>query len=135
MLTKSDKQFIRDVIKQEVEAALTVEWTIEKVRDDKTGQPLAVKETKTENIFIPAEFIRMMPYLEAAIRGVQQDIEKNNNKINDMGNQIQVVGSVLVQNEESLKCIAAISDHIKQLKLNSPKLIDVIEVDNESSNT
>lgn len=135
MLTKGDKEFIKQSIKEGIKEELTVEWTLEKVRDEKTGQPLAVKELKKEKVFIPSMFIQLMPYLEGSLRGMQEDVEKNNNKINDMGNQIQVVGSILAQTEESLRCLAALSDHVKQLGLNSPKLIDVTEVNDESSNT
>lgn len=128
MLTKGDKEFIREAIREEVVEALTIEWTLEKVRDEKTGQPLAVKELKKEKVFIPSVFIQLMPYLEGAMRGVQKDIEKNNDKINSMERKVNVVGDILIQTEQSLRCLAALSDHVKKLGLNSPKQIDVNEV-------
>ena len=135
MLKEKDKEFIKQSIKDGIQEALTVEWTVEKVRDEKTGQPLAVKETKKEKVFIPSVFIQLMPYLEGALRGMQKDVNKNNNKVENMQNQIQVIGSIMAQTEDSLKIIAVISDHIKQLEINVPKQIDCIEVINDTSDS
>lgn len=135
MLTKKDKQWLKEIIKETVKEALTVEWTVEKVRDEKTGMPLTVPERKTEEVFIPSVFVQLLPFYEQSIRGMHEDITKNNNKINEMQDKINVVGNIMIQTESSLKCIAAMSDHIKQLDFDDTKLIEgeVIN-DGESDN-
>ena len=130
MLTKGDKQFIKQAIREGIKEALTVEWTLEKVRDEKTGQPLAIKETKKEKVFIPSMFIQLMPYLEGAIRGVQEDISKNNNKINIMTKKVQSVGNILLQAEESFRMLASSADRAKQVNTTKEtNYIDVVEED------
>ena len=72
-MTKEElKAIIRDAVKE----ALTVEMTIEKVRDARTGQPLAVIERRTDNVFIPSLIAQMIPYQEGAMRGFQQDLSR-----------------------------------------------------------
>ena len=51
MLSKKDKEWLLEEIKKAVVETLTVEWEIEKVRDEKTGQPLAKPERKKESLF------------------------------------------------------------------------------------
>jgi len=127
MLSNKDKKWITAAIREAVIGALTVEWTVEKVRDEKTGQPLAVTEKKTEEVFIPSVFLQMLPYHEGALRGMQEDLNKNNNKINDMDNKLSSVGNILIQTENSLRCIAAMSDHIKSLGFEPTEEIQLIE--------
>jgi hypothetical protein len=67
---------IRPVVTEAVREALTVEVTMEKVRDDRTGQPLAVVERKTEKVFLPSLIVQMLPYQEGAMRGFQQDLTR-----------------------------------------------------------
>ncbi len=136
MLSNKDKQWITAAIREAVIGALTVEWTVEKVKDDKTGQPLAVAEKKTEEVFIPSMILQMLPYHEGALRGMQQDLNKNNNKINDMDNKLSSVGNILIQTENSLKCIAAMSDHLKTLGFEPEDEIQLIEdIDDEQSDS
>lgn len=134
MWNDNEKKFIKDSIKEAVIEALTVEMTIEKVRDEKTGQPLAVKQVKTEKTFLPSFLAQILPYYEGALRGMQKDVEKNNNKIIGVDEKIQAVGDILIQTENSLKALAALSDHIKQLGFNEPKQIDYIEANINESN-
>lgn len=111
------------LIKQAVTEALTVEVTMEKVKDDKTGLPLAVKETTTKDVFLPSMLVELFPFYESAIRGMQEDLNKNNNKINNLEDKIKSVGNIMIQTENSLKCIAAMSDHIKQINIDNIKQI------------
>lgn len=126
-LSDKDKEWLLTAIKQIVIESLTVEWTMEKTRDEKTGQPLAKPELKKENIFIPSAILQMLPYHEGALRGMQEDVNKNNNKINDLDEKIKFIGNILIQTENSLKCLASISDNIKKVDLDNPINIKVIE--------
>ncbi len=136
MLSSKDKQWIKTTIAEVVVDALTVEWTIEKVRDEKTGQPLAVPEKITEKVFIPSAFLQILPYHEGALRGMQADVSKNNNKINDMDNKLSSVGNILIQTEKSLKCIAALSDHVKSLGFEPTEEVQLIgDIEDGKSNS
>lgn len=70
------REELKQIINEAVRDALTVEMTIERVRDDRTGQPLAVTERKTEKVFLPSLIVQMLPYQEGALRGFQQDLSR-----------------------------------------------------------
>jgi hypothetical protein len=70
------KEELKELIKEAVRDALTVEITLEKVRDERSGQPLAVSERKTEKVFLPSLIVQMLPYQEGAMRGLQQDLTR-----------------------------------------------------------
>jgi len=103
------------LIEKAVTKALTVKITLEKVRDDKTGQPLAVPERITEDVFLPSFLAQTLKYNEGALRGLQEQTCHHSSKINDFDNKIQAVGNIMIQAEQSLKCLAALSDEIKRL--------------------
>jgi len=67
---------LKSLIREAVKEALTVDMTVEKVRDERTGQPLAVVERKTEKVFLPSLIVQMLPYQEGALRGFQQDLSR-----------------------------------------------------------
>ena len=67
---------LKSLIREAVKEALTVDMTVEKIRDERTGQPLAVVERKTEQVFLPSLIVQMLPYHEGALRGFQQDLSR-----------------------------------------------------------
>jgi hypothetical protein len=67
---------LKSILREAVNEALTIDITIEKIRDERTGQPLAVPERKTERVFIPSLIVQMLPYQEGALRGFQQDLTR-----------------------------------------------------------
>ena len=77
---------MRPIIADAVREALTVEITMEKLRDERTGQPLAVVERKTEKVFLPSLIVQMLPYQEGAMRGLQQDLSRTKKGL-DQANQ------------------------------------------------
>jgi len=84
MLSKGDKTFIKtaieEIVRVEIRKALTIRVKMEKNRDDKTGQPLAVPFTEEKDVYIPEFWITYLPYYEGAIRGMQETVDtvKNN---------------------------------------------------------
>lgn len=124
MLSNKDKKWIKNTIKDAVTEALTVEWELEKVRDEKTGQPLARTEKIKEKVFIPSVFIQLLSFYEGAVRGMQEDVNKHTSKIDDMDEKIKILGQIMFETENSLKCLAAISDRIKQLNFPEVKQIE-----------
>jgi hypothetical protein len=125
MLSRKDKEFIREAIKE----ALTLEVDYEKVRDERTGQPLAKPERIKREIYIPAWIIEYLPYTEGALRGLQETVDKADNR---RLNQYDTIVNVLLTAENTLKTLAACSDKLKSLEHTEPKLI---EVDNEDTDT
>jgi hypothetical protein len=111
-----NEQKLSELVEEAVKKALTAEITLEKVRDEKTGQPLAVPEKITEQVFLPAFLAQTLKFNEGALRGVQEQTCKQSAKIDEFEHRMQVIGDILIQAENSLKCLAALSDNIKQLE-------------------
>jgi len=115
------KKEIKKAVSEAITEALTVEVTYEKKRDEKTGQPLATPELLKEKEYLPIWWMRYLPHYEASNRGIQETQDKQANTILELSNDIKelkkgmdAIGKILFQTESSIKCIAAISDKIKQ---------------------
>jgi len=110
-----NEEKLSDLIEKAVFKALTVKITLEKVRDEKNGQPLAVPERITQDVFLPSFLAQTLKYNEGALRGMQEQTCRHSSKINDFDNKIQAIGNIMIQAEDSLKCLAALSDEVKRL--------------------
>ena len=119
----SEKKLI-ELINKGVTQALTAEITLEKHRDEKTGQPLAKPEIIKETVFLPAYLCQILPYHEGALRGVQEQTCHHSNKVNELDEKVSEIGNIIIGAEQSLKCIASLSDNIKSLELNETKVIE-----------
>lgn len=115
------EETLTKLIQEAVVKALTVEMTLEKVRDDKTGQPLATKELIKEEVFLPSFLAQILSQNEGATRGLQEQICMQSNKINNLDEKVKTVGNIMIQTENSLRCLATITDDIKQLNDNPNK--------------
>ena len=65
---------------------------------------------------------------EGATRGLQEQISRHSCEINKMDDKIGIVGNVLIDAENSLKCLAVLSNNIDKLAYNDPKQIEVTDV-------
>lgn len=91
------KQELKELIKEAVTEALTVEVTLERVRDEKTGQPLAVVQRKTEKVFLPSLMTQMLPFYEGSMRGFQQDLSKTKKSLDSANNFIKRLADAVEQ--------------------------------------
>jgi len=126
LLTKKDKEWLKEQIKEAVTEALTVKITMEKRRDIKTGQPLAKPELFDEEVFLPSIFVQMLPFYEGAMRGLQTDVEKSINRMSKMHDKVDTIGKLVVQNANTIKGLAGVV--VQQLEhRDEPKQIEFIE--------
>jgi hypothetical protein len=95
---------LKELISEAVRDALTVEITMEKVRDDRTGQPLAVIERKTEKVFLPSLIVQMLPYQEGALRGFQQDLSRTKKGLDQANTFIKRLADA-VERQSQIKAI------------------------------
>jgi len=124
-LSRKDKEWLLEEIKKAVTETLTVEWTVEKIRDEKTGQPLAKPEKKTETVFLPAVFVQLLPFYEGAIRGMQGDVDRSINRTNKMHDKVDIIGQMVVSNANVIKSL--VTSIQEQLTYTEVKKIDYIE--------
>ncbi len=106
MLNKKYLQEIKEIVKEAVIDALTVEITLEKHRDDITGLPLAKPEIIKEKVFLPSFIVQNIAYQEGAFRGVQEDISKRNDAVDNLARKLEAVARVLIDIREPIIEIA-----------------------------
>ena len=106
MLSKSDLNKIREIIREELKEA----FTMEKKRDEKTGQPLAVPEIKKIKVWLPEEWARHIPYFEGALRGMQETSDKAKNNSIKAFHGVAAIAQILRAIEKPIKKIASRGD-------------------------
>jgi hypothetical protein len=95
-MTKDEfRTIIREEVQSAVRSALTVTMTIERVRDERTGQPLAVVERKTEEVFLPSVIVQMLPFHEGAMRGFQNDLTRTKRSLDSANTFINRLADVV----------------------------------------
>ena len=119
MLSKNDLNKIRGIIREELKEAFTIEMVMEKKRDEKTGQPLAVPDIKKIKVWLPEEWARHIPYFEGALRGMQETSDKAKNNSIKAFQGVCAIAQILRTIEEPIKQIA--------LKKNDPPEAELIE--------
>ncbi len=111
MLSKKDLEQIRTIIQEELKEALTVE-----VQYEKFDKIKGMKELKIEKHFMPAWIMDWQPHLIGALRGLQEDANKTNNKMVKTSEVVDKLKNIMLQTEDSLKCLATFSDRIKEIE-------------------
>ena len=105
MLSKNDKKWLVEEIERAVVKALTVEIQWEKVRDETTGLPLAVKELTIEDVFLPSFFVQHLKYHEGAFRGLQETVDMVKNSNAAGLEKLQALGNFLIALEPMMRSI------------------------------
>ena len=106
---------LKQLIREAVIEALTVELTWEKRRDEKTGVPLAVPDIRKENVFLPSFLVQQMSFHEGAFRGLQEDVSKRNNLIDRLSGKIEIIGRALLGN---------VSDAVRMIEESNESIVE-----------
>lgn len=109
MLSKNDKKWLKEAIESEIKSALTVKCKFERKRDPKTGQPLAVPEIEVRDVYLPAHWIELQPFLEAALRGVQETADKAKNNAAKSADATAAIAGILLGMEAPIKSIGQLT--------------------------
>jgi hypothetical protein len=102
MLSKKDKEWIAETIAASIKQALTVNVKMERRRDLKTGQPLAVPVVEVRDVYLPIFWVEYMPYHEQALRILQDGVGKVAN--NDAKNTevVKLMAEILMRLEGNI---------------------------------
>lgn len=106
-MKEKDREEIRQLIREELKEALVRTVTVE-YGPRKQGDPEKVIKEETWNVL--DWFVTYLPRIEAALRGMQADIDKTKNRVLEQQEMIKVVGNTLLAMESSAKKIAMLSD-------------------------
>jgi len=103
MLSKKDKAWLKEEIRNAVIEALTVELEWVQAKDEETGMPLAAPKHKTEKTFLPFYWVDHLKFHEGAYRGMQETVDKLTNVHADGLAKIQALGEFLIGMEPTLR--------------------------------
>lgn len=117
MLTKKDKEYLKEEIKNAVVEALTVPIVLEKHRDDKTGQPLATPQIIQKEVFLPSYITEILPYHEGALRGMQENMDKEGQRLEKAIKAVELMSSILNGYQESILLTAEVSKNLKTITM------------------
>jgi len=113
MISKKDENRLREMIQQELKAALYRKITIEHGPRNQ-GDPEKVIKEEEWNVL---DFLCVyLPKIEAALRGMQEDLDHTKNNLVANNNALKVVGEALISMENSAKNIAKLSDTIRYIE-------------------
>lgn len=123
MLTKKDKEAIRQIFREEIALSHTRTLTIE-YGPRKQGDP-ADKVVKDVQVNMLDFWTEYAPKIEAALRGMQEDVDRTVNRVNEQGDKVDAIGATLLNMEHSAKIMAAISDQLPAILKAMPAAIDI----------
>jgi len=140
MLTKKDKAWIKETLKEIVTEALTVEVRFEQKRDTETGVPLKVAKEITKEVYLPAHWVEFLPFYEQAINLCQDSSQKARNRAaeakqiaTETGAKIDAVGQLYLDLERPLKVLAAFSDAVNNNQISMDDHLKLVYNKNESN--
>ena len=108
MLSKSDKEFIKDTIKE----ALTVKVQMERFNKD-TG----IKEIKIETVYLPEFLVDYFSHLEGALRGVQETTDHVKNRSNETKEAVKSMAQLFIGAEKNFMNLAGFIDYSKNKQI------------------
>ena len=112
MLSKRDKEEIRNIIQGELKEALCRTITIERGPRQQGDPEKVVKEEQWNVLDFLATYL---PRIEAALRGMQEDVDHAKNGVAVQGEKIAAIGQILLSMETAAKRQASILDQVRQL--------------------
>ena len=131
------------MIQEELKAALFRKITIER-GPRKQGDPEKVIKEEDWNVL---DFLAAyLPRIEAAMRGMQEDLDHTKNKVDQYNEKLEIVGRTLLGIEKAAKKVALLSDMITERErlLRTPYMVHdhrqqihtnvgLVEVEDESN--
>jgi hypothetical protein len=126
MLSKNDKIWLREMVKEEITKALTVKVRFEKKRNLETGQPLAVPEIEVKEVYLPAHWVEFLPFHEAALRGVQETADHTKNNSLKSVQAAEAIAGIMLGFESNIKSIGQFTDEVTK-RIEQSKLIEIGE--------
>lgn len=128
-LKESDREWIRETIKEELSTAFKRTITIERGPRQPGDKE---KHVRDEEHNILDFLVWYVPYLEGALRGLQADTDKYRNRINQLlemegktQKALETVANIMLGYEQSIKTLVSFSERIKAIS-NDTKLIKLI---------
>lgn len=121
---------LREMIQEELKAALYRTIIIER-GPRQQGDPEKVIKEEEWNVL--DFFVTYLPKIEAALRGMQEDLDHTKNNVANYNKLLHEVGQTFMAMEQSAKKLAQFSDQISNLNISEFKPIDVTPKEEDES--
>ena len=125
MLTKKDKEWIKEFFLSEefenmlgnmvMKASFQSQNRDMVFEDSKTEKGRTVEKTTEVNVL--DQIVKYLPYVEGAIRGIQEDVDKMKNNVAGNNERLRIVGETLIQMEQGARNISLFADKLKQIDI------------------
>ena len=125
MLTKKDKEWIKGFFLSEefenmlgnmvMKASFQSQNRDMVFEDSKTEKGRTVEKTTEVNVL--DQIVKYLPYVEGAIRGIQEDVDKMKNNVAGNNECLRIVGETLIQMEQGARNISLFADKLKQIDI------------------
>jgi len=112
MLSKGDKEAIREIVRGELKEALCRMITIERGPRQQGDAEKVVREEQWNVLDFMAAYA---PRIEAALRGMQEDVDRTKNNVAGVVDRINAIGSTLLGMEQAACRLADASGKVKLL--------------------
>ena len=125
-MKKKVREEVKQMIKEAVEEALTVEIQWEKMRDEKTGLPLKHPERRNEKVFLPALITQILPYHEGALRGMQETVDKEVKNSLAFAEKVEAITGIMISHEENLMKFAKFINYVENhgMMIEGPETVE-----------
>ena len=134
MLTKKDKEWIKETFSGLITDALTVEIMMTRKRDTDTGVPLKTSIDEKKTVYLPAHWVEFLPFYEQSIVAMETVTEQARNRsgsglkeLKQLQEKVDAIGNLYIGLEKPLKAVAALSDAIQDKKL--PTMTEVLNLE------
>lgn len=111
------ENLLKEIVAKELRTALTIRVRWEKRRDEKTGQPLATPEIVEKEEYLPAFIVTYLPYVEGALRGMQETTDRVKNGMGEDRAVLANVASVMLQVEDALRVLVGSASTVQRRAL------------------
>ena len=115
-LNGEDIKILRRMIRHEFRLALFREIDVEEAARPGEDPPREGRVAKKIRVNVLEWFTSYLPYIEGALRGMQSDVGKVNDKIfKQLTPGVATIAELLIANEGNMQLIAKFVDNVKQL--------------------
>jgi hypothetical protein len=134
VLTKNDKEWIKETFSGLITEALTVEIMMTRKRDADTGIPLKTPIDEKKTVYLPAHWVEFLPFYEQSIVAMETVTEQSRNRsgsglkeLKQLQEKVNAIGNLYIGLEKPLRAVAALSDAIQNKKL--PTMTEVLNLE------
>lgn len=119
-MKQKDEQRIREIIREELWEVVQKELSVALTRDITVHKapPNSEPYNETERWNVLDFMAGYLPHIQGALLGVQEDVNKANNKTDENATKLQALSQTLIGMEQAAMSLIQLRDEVKQITEN-----------------